>query len=194
MKTAKTAKTRLPKQPTPALAVGATIRRLRLQQARTQEEIALACGFTKSLLCKIEAGKSYPPIATLVRIAGALGTTVSSLLETPTAAKAIMTTLADAKLGMTSTDKGYSVFPLAQAFPKKRIQPYIFTAVRGAVTKHELVHEGEEFILIISGEVRFRVGQTDYLMHAGDSLYFDASEPHGMSPVTATATYLDIFV
>jgi len=60
------------------LNIGTHIRRLRLQQRRTQQEIASVCGFTKSLLSKIESNTVTPPVATLVKIARSLGTSVST--------------------------------------------------------------------------------------------------------------------
>jgi quercetin dioxygenase-like cupin family protein len=95
---------------------------------------------------------------------------------------------------MTATEKGYAVFPFAAAYGGKRMQPFLFTARRGEVKEHALSHAGEEFVMVLEGEIRFRVGPTDYHMRPGDSLYFDAREPHGMLPVTATARYLDIFL
>lgn len=174
--------------------IGSAVRRLRRQQNRTQEEVAKVCGFTKSMLCKIEADKTSPPIATLSRLASALGTTIAGLMEHSSGARAVFTPKRKADDGMTATEKGYAVFPFAPDFARKRMQPFLFTATRGKVEEHSLSHPGEEFILVIHGEIRFRVADTEYLMRPGDTLYFDAREPHGMQPVTLTATYLDIFV
>ncbi len=179
---------------TPGSTIGAAVRRLRRLQDRTQADVATACGFTKSMLCKIEGGKTTPPIATVSRLAAVLGTTIAGLMEQSSDARAVFTPKAKADAGMTATEKGYAVFPFAPEFAGKHMQPFLFTATQGEVQEHSLSHPGEEFILVISGEIRFRVAETEYLMRPGDTLYFDAREPHGMQPVTATATYLDIFV
>ena len=77
------------------LNIGGRIRRLRREQHRTQQEIANLCGFTKSLLSKIEVNKVVPPVATLVKIAAALGVQVSVLIETNNGADTVYTTKAE---------------------------------------------------------------------------------------------------
>ena len=174
--------------------LGARIRRLRKQQNRTQEELAGSCGFTKSLLCKIETGAVVPPIATLVKIAVALGTSVSALIESPQAVSAVCDPAAASRRGTTRTEKGYAVFPFASGYPAKKMQPFLFTARRGEVKRHKLSHPGEEFIHVLDGEMRFVVGTVEYRLAAGDSLYFDALEEHEVIPLSASVSYLDIFV
>jgi transcriptional regulator with XRE-family HTH domain len=178
----------------PQQHVGAGIRRLRTQQSRTQQELADTCGFTKSLLCKIETGKVQPPVATLVKIAAALGTSVAALIEQRHGVRAVFEPASTARNGTTRTEKGYAVFPFASGFGSKRMQPFLFVAKRGEVKRHSLTHQGEEFIHVLAGELRFVVGGVDYRMAAGDSLYFSALEPHEVIPVSATVSYLDIFV
>jgi quercetin dioxygenase-like cupin family protein len=59
---------------------------------------------------------------------------------------------------------------------------------------HELSHEGEEFIYIIRGEMKMQVGEIEYCLKEGDSLYFNSLQKHGIMPVSDEVTYLDIFV
>ena len=58
--------------------IGRHIRKLRKLQHRTLQDVADNCGFTKSLLSKIEGGKVVPPVATLIKIASALHTNISA--------------------------------------------------------------------------------------------------------------------
>ena len=39
-------------------------------------------------------------------------------------------------------------------------------------------HPGAEFILVVQGSLGLQVGADEYLLEAGDSVYFDSSEPH----------------
>jgi len=135
-----------------------------------------------------------PSVATLVKIAHHLGTTISNLMEQDGWATAIMTTREEAETKLLLTEKGYSVFPYASAFHEKKMQPFLFTARKGEVTPHELSHEGEEFIFIIEGEMKMKVGDTEYNLKKGDSLYFNTIYKHGIIPVSDLVVYLDIFV
>ena len=61
--------------------IGGRIRRIRMRQNRTLEEIANASGLTRGMITKVENGKATPAVKTLVRIADALGVAASTLLE-----------------------------------------------------------------------------------------------------------------
>lgn len=177
----------------PAQTLGTHIRRLRVQGGQTQDDVAKACGFTKSLLSKIETGDTQPPVATVMKIAEALGTSLSALLEHDTAAGPAFTGMDAAVQSLTRTEKGYSAYPYAASLRAKKMQPFLFEVRKGKVKQHALSHAGEEFLFVIEGEILFRVGHVEYRMRAGDSLYFDATQEHGVTAVSEIARYLDIF-
>ncbi|WP_183579744.1 helix-turn-helix domain-containing protein [Mucilaginibacter sp. X5P1] len=177
-----------------AFNVGDRIRILRLSQKRTLQEVADNCGLSKSMISKIENNLTMPSIATLVKISQDLGTTISNLMEREDRAKTVVTRRSEAEEKLMLTEKGYSIFPYATEFHSKKMQPFLFTAKKGEVTPHELSHEGEEFIFIIDGEMKMKVGDTEYNLRKGDSLYFNALYKHGIVPVSSLVVYLDIFV
>ena len=174
--------------------LGNRIKALRLLQARTIEDLAEASDLSKSMISKIENSKAIPSVAALVKIASALGVTVSDIMEAEETISAEFTPSSETKKGLAATGKGYSIYPFASRFHKKKMQPFLFVARKGEVKKHSLTHEGEEFIYVISGVLKFKINQTEYEMKAGDSIYFNSLESHGILPVTEEVVYLDIFV
>lgn len=174
--------------------IGDRIKILRKNQKRTLQEIADSSELSKSMISKIENNKTIPSVAALVKIAKSLGTNISNLLEHEGWTKAIFTTLEEAHNKLTVTEKGYSIFPYASGFHEKKMQPFLFTAIRGEVAPHQLSHEGEEFVFIIEGEMKMKVGEIEYILKNGDSLYFNSLQKHGITPVTHKVVYLDIFV
>lgn len=176
------------------LNIGDRIKMLRISQKRTLQEIAEASDLSKSMISKIENNKTVPSVAALVKIAKALGTNISSLLEQDGWVNAIITTRQKAQENLTTTDKGYSIYPYASAYHEKKMQPFLFVAKKGEVIPHELSHEGEEFIYVIKGQMKMQVGETEYLLNSGDSLYFNSVQKHGIMPVSDEVMYLDIFV
>ncbi len=107
---------------------------------------------------------------------------------------AIVTTKQKAEDNLTSTDKGYLIYPYGSGYHEKKMQPFMFVARKGEVKQHEVSHEGEEFIYIISGQMKMQVGEVEYLLKTGDSLYFNSVQKHGIMPVSNEVIYLDIFV
>ena len=176
------------------LNIGDRIKILRISQKRTLQEIADACELSKSMISKIENNKAVPSVAALVKISQTLGTNISSLLEHDGWMNAIVTTRQKAEESLTITDKGYSIYPFASAYHEKKMQPFLFIARKGEVKPHQLSHEGEEFIYILSGEMKMQVGEMEYHLKDGDSLYFNTLQKHGIMPVTEEVVYLDIFV
>ena len=176
------------------LNIGDRIKMLRLSQKRTLQEIAAACDLSRSMISKIENNKAVPSVAALVKLSKSLGTNISSLLEEDAFLNAIVTPWEKAHNNVTSTDKGYSIYPYASGYHEKKMQPFLFVAKKGEVIPHELSHEGEEFIFVITGEMKMQVGEVEYLLTGGDSLYFNSVQKHGIIPVSSEVTYLDIFV
>ena len=175
-------------------SIGDRIRILRVNQKRTLQEFADICGLSKSMISKIETNKTMPSVATLVKIAQNLGTTISSLMENEGWAKAIVSSRSDAEKKLMPTEKGYAIYPYASEYHEKKMQPFLFVAKKGKVRPHLLSHEGEEFIFVIEGEMKMQIGDAEYLLKTGDSIYFNTIQKHGILPITDTVTYLDIFV
>ena len=179
---------------TDSLGVGDRIKILRINQKRTMQEVGDSCALSKSMISKIENNKTIPSVATLVKIAQTLGTNISNLFEHEGWSKAIVTTRKEAEEKLVTTEKGYSIFPYASAFHEKKMQPFLFVAKKGEVIPHQLSHEGEEFVFVVEGTMKMQVGETEYLLKAGDSLYFNSLQKHGVLPVSDEVVYIDIFV
>jgi quercetin dioxygenase-like cupin family protein len=39
-------------------------------------------------------------------------------------------------------------------------------------------HDNEELLFVIQGELKFRYGETEYVLSSGDCIYFDATIKH----------------
>lgn len=177
-----------------SLHIGDRIKTLRVAQNRTLQDVAEASELSRSMISKIENNKTVPSVAALVKIAKVLGTNISSLLEQDGWLNAILTTKQNAEENITTTDKGYSIYPFGSEYHEKKMQPFLFVGKKNEVKQHELSHEGEEFIFIIEGQLKMQVGEIEYLLREGDSLYFNSLQRHGIMPVTDEVVYLDIFV
>jgi transcriptional regulator with XRE-family HTH domain len=176
------------------IKLGLTLRTLRLKQKRTINEIANHCGLSKSMVSKIETDKVFPTVATLTKIAKSLGTSVSSLLEEHGQNSEIVIPANMAEKNSIETEKGYRIYPFASGYKEKKMQPFLFMAKKGEVKEHHVSHEGEEFIYVLEGEMKFQIGDIEYFLRKGDSLYFNALKTHQVIPISDKVKYLDIFV
>ena len=75
------------------------------------------------------------------------------------------------------------------------VEPYLITLQDDAVPYTHFRHAGVELIYMLSGKVRYRHGDTSYLMEPGDTLCFDAAARHGPEElVKAPMQYLSIIM
>src|SRR5690606_5050848 len=90
-------------------------------------------------------------------------------------------------------NKGYSFFAFATALNEKLMQPYLFHAKKDEVKDHLLSHDGEEFIFMLEGEMKYKVGNVEYVLGPGDSVYFNSLEEHMLTPITDEVKYFAVF-
>lgn len=173
--------------------IGDHIRLLRLQQNRTIAEIAQKCKFSKSLLSKIENGRVVPSVGALVKIASALGTSVSALIESSNDIKTVFTLKETSHKSMIRTEKGLYLYPFAVRHKDNKMQPFLHVLRRGEAKPQIDSHQGQEFIFVLKGVLKFRVGRVEYVLNEGDSVYFNSIEKHQGTPLTELVEYLDIF-
>ena len=162
--------------------IAGRLQALRTMRGLTLERLAAATGLTKSYLSKIENAHKVPPIATLSRIAHALGIGIGGFFgggRTQARESASVVRRAE-RLAVVrgGTAFGYDYVALAHKRLAKRMDPFIFT-FPSRMDRHVFFeHDGEEFVFILSGSVVFQVGDERWTLAEGDSLYFDAEVPH----------------
>ena len=174
--------------------IGSRIRTLRRLQKRTLNDIAKRCDFTVGLLSKIEAGKTNPPVSTLTKIASALGLGLVQLLDESGQETTSVFRASDLQSKpFTPTDKGYAFHLLAAQRKGKAMQPFLFEAKKGEIQPGALSHFGEEFVYVLEGKMKYRVGNTTYDLSQGDSVYFDAEADHDLEPISDVVRFLAVF-
>ncbi len=181
--------------------VGESLRRLRARMGLRVEDIAHRAGFTKGFLSKIENGKSSPPIATLMRLADALGVDPAALFQADTngnsrdSSSALHVPVANRqRVQNAGAGPGYQYWALAAGRAHKAMEPFVLTVHPKEVDpKKTFQHPGEEFIFVLNGRCDYRVGDETFDLKAGDSLYFDARKPHAPHPKGGPVTFLAIF-
>ena len=174
--------------------IGNNIRRYRLQQGMTQQDVATICGLTKGMISKIESNKVTPALATLTKIANAIGVDIVALMSEKQR-RTVAFTPAVAEEGMfIETDLGYRMCGLARKYFNKQMQPILIVAKKNEVIRHLVSHDDEEMIYMLSGIMIFQADDRLYTLKSGDSLYFDGTREHGIYEVVEDAMYLDVFM
>jgi transcriptional regulator with XRE-family HTH domain len=162
--------------------LGNRVRQTRMARGITLEQLANITGFTTSYLSKIENRRKVPPIATLARIARALEVDIAYFFEGEHATdnEAVSVVRANERQPVIrgGTSFGYDYEGLAHTNRHKHMEPFIFTFPSSISKDVYFEHEGEEFVFVLSGRVKFEAGKQSWVLQAGDSLYMDSSIPH----------------
>lgn len=166
----------------PPSPVAKRFRELRAASGMTLERLAAATGLTKGYLSKIQNARKLPPIATLSRIAQALGVGIGAFLGPGASpvrrAATVVRERERSSVVRGGTAFGYDYEGLAHPRLEKRMEPFVFT-FPPRIDQHVFFeHEGEEFVFVLQGRVAFQVGDERFTLGPGDSLYFDSAVPH----------------
>ncbi len=81
--------------------------------------------------------------------------------------------------------KAYNYESLASGFQGRKAEPFIVTVEpKPADAPQEMnSHPGQEFNMVLEGSMDLSIGNKVLTLDEGDSIYFDATQPHGMRPV-----------
>jgi quercetin dioxygenase-like cupin family protein len=68
---------------------------------------------------------------------------------------------------------------MAIGVPIDPLEPFMVTVEPGAGDDSEsIVHPGQEFVYCLAGEIQYQIGGQVYGLKSGDSLLFEATQPH----------------
>jgi transcriptional regulator with XRE-family HTH domain len=166
--------------------LGAKIEALRESLRLTQAELAERCDCDIAVIQGLEAGELAPSLAPLIKITRALGVRLGTLMDDDTALGPVYTKadqIEEAtrmKSLATSSDAGtLNFFSLAQGRSSRHMDPFIITVTPSGETNHQLSqHEGEEFLYGMEGCIEIEYGKEIYVLHPGESIYYDSIVPH----------------
>jgi transcriptional regulator with XRE-family HTH domain len=163
-------------------SIGQEVRRLREQLGITIAKLAKAADMSSGMLSKIENGFTSPSLASLLALSQSLNVPVSSLFKQfEQSGEATLVRAGEGlEIERRGTRAGHQYLLLGHApHGDLVVEPYLITLQDSSDVFPVFQHEGLEFIYILEGEVVYRHGGKTYPMKPGDSLFFDATLPHG---------------
>lgn len=170
------------------LRVRRRLRELRAQRGLTLDEVATRAGIDVSTLSRLESGKRRLALDHLPRLATALAVSTDELLREPVAD--------DPRVrGSSHTANGITFWPLTRNGPAGGMQAFkIRVSARRRTPPEELpVHEGQEWIYVLSGRLRLLLGDRDFVIKPGEAVEFSTWTPHWFGvldgPVEAVAIF-----
>jgi len=164
--------------------VGERIKTIRENKGLSLKEAADLTGFSTALLSQMENHLVSPSLGTMIKLANALGVRVGDLLGETQGEPFTIVRKDDRKsVSRFASKEGvkYGYFYESLGFAKKdrHMEPFIVTLEPATVkTSKTSVHEGEEFIFVLEGEMEVILGDHTDVLSPGDSIYYDSTIPH----------------
>ena len=154
--------------------LGEKIKRMRLQKALSQEELADRCELTKGYISQLENNLNSPSIATLTDILAALGSNLAEFFQEETEEKIVYS-----KNEFIEKDSdGVLLNWLIPNAQKNMMEPILVELEEGAETAGDVPHEGEEFGYVLEGKLAVVLGNKHYNCKKGEAFYYPANKPH----------------
>lgn len=162
--------------------VGARIRALRERQRLSLRALAKRCNLSINAISRIERGESSPTLTSLHQLALALEVPITDFFEDESDRVIVFF---KHNQRPQSRSNGIIMENLGSGLPNQQIEPFLVTIEPGAGSATSpITHPGEEFVHCLEGEVEYQVSGQVYTLQPGDSLLFDASEPHCFNNAT----------
>jgi transcriptional regulator with XRE-family HTH domain len=169
------------------------IRELREVFDMSEEDMARETGVTIEKYLEYETSGENIPISVLYHISQKFNVDLSEIL---TGEPARISTLQICRRGKGKTiDRypGYMFESLAPRFTHKVMEPLLVTLIPGEPDAALVAHGGQEFNLVLEGVIAIIYDDKEYILGAGDAVYFDPTHPHGQKAAgTEKARFLTV--
>lgn len=174
------------------LQIASRIRELREVLELPQLEVADRLHLTLKQYMELEEGERDVPISTLYEIANILHTDPTVLLTGEAPRMDTYTVVRKGDGIRVDRYPGYQFESLAFNFRNRIMEPLLVTLEEQADSPALVMHSGQEFNLVLEGNVEVTIGKSRFLLKEGDSIYFDPQLPHGQAAIGGRARFLTV--
>jgi len=164
-------------------AIGEKLRALRLKKKIGLVELGRHTGLSAAMLSKIERGKLYPTLPTLLRIALVFSVGLEYFFSDDQKRRVLAIVRRAERKRFPERPDGRDVSfyfeSLDFAAVERKLNAYYaeFQPLPpGNARPHH--HPGVEFLSVLRGKLEIRIGTEEHELDSGDSIYFDSSVPH----------------
>ena len=161
-----------------AADLGRNVRRLRLRRNMTLEALAERAAVSKGTVIGVEQERANPNIATLCRLADALGVGVDSLIE-PSSGPRVRVKRADATPALWSSEAGGRGQFLMGTDPPDVVELWDWPLSGGEHFDGAPHPVGSfEMLSVLEGSLAVTAGEEEHVLDEGDTIHFESDVAH----------------
>ncbi len=156
------------------VAVGPRLRGLRRERGMTLAELSKSTGISVSTLSRLESGGRKPTLELMLLLARAYQVQIDELIGAPVTG--------DPRVHMRPVKRhGMTYIPLSRRPGGLQAFKQIYPPHWPGYEPEQQVHEGYEWLYVLSGRLRVRLGEHDVVLEAGEAAEFDTRTPHAFT-------------
>lgn len=168
------------------IKLGLKIKQRRTAQKMTLKTLSNKTNLSISYLSQVERGQTSIAIASLSRVAEALGEDVSYFIEAPLKYVDYITRNYEQEI-VRGEESRYYYNQLGHEMDDRKLGPMIINIMPSGegddIPVH--THHGEEFIYVLEGILTVRLGGEKYVLDPGDSIHDKSHIPHKWANYTS---------
>ena len=169
--------------------IGEKLRALRLKKKIGLTELGKHTGLSAAMLSKVERGKLFPTLPTLLRISLVFGVGLEYFFANDQKRRVLgIVRKADRKRfpeRPDGRDISFYFESLDFASVERKLSAYYAEFQPLPPGKARLHHHaGVEFLSVLRGKLELHIGSAEHILDSGDSIYFDSSLPHSYRRVS----------
>jgi transcriptional regulator with XRE-family HTH domain len=155
--------------------VGARLRLIRRARGLSQKELAEQAGVSLNCISLIERDEISPNVATLQRLADALGVKVTAFFD---ANEQVDVIHVDAPPAPTATNSKVELQGICTSLGEQAMQPFVLTLRPHAYAGGYAAQTGHGFVYCLKGKLKCDLDSESYVLDPGEALLFDGPLPH----------------
>lgn len=156
--------------------IGNKLKRLRIRNGLTQEELADRCELSKGFISQIERDLASPSIATLSDLLQCLGTDLKDFFNDYQDSEVVFRS--DDVFVKENPESGNVINWIVPNAQKHDMEPIIIELEPGGKSYEDYPHEGEEFGYVLSGSATLVIGNQKHKLSKSDCFYFKTNQYH----------------
>ena len=158
--------------------IGKRIKRLRLANDLTQDELALRADLTKGFISLLERDHTSISIEALAQILEVLGSSLSEFFKNLEMGEQKVVFGSEDRVLVEGKEDEETIELLIPGAQRNMMDPVLITIEPGQASR-DSGHEGEEFGMVLSGTVILEMeGHKHQRVRKGECFYFKADRPH----------------
>jgi transcriptional regulator with XRE-family HTH domain len=168
------------------------IRSFRLKKKLTLNQLSELIGLDKGYLSRLERGEKVPSIATIVKLAHAFDTQVSTLLGESIDGAAIHIVREKARPIIESDPRSgdYRYSPLSRGGAQGKFEAFVMFPEPNFATEGHVAHGGDEIFFVLNGRVEVEFVDRTVGLAEGDYMQFPGHLLHRVRRLSTHAAVL----